>query len=31
VYVLYDGRVVKELETARTTEEELLFYATGGK
>ena len=31
VYVLYDGRIVKELETARATEEELLFYATGGK
>ncbi len=31
VYVLYDGVIVKELETARTSEEELLFYATGGK
>lgn len=31
VYVLYGGRVVKELETAETSEEELLFYATGGK
>jgi simple sugar transport system ATP-binding protein len=31
IYVLYDGRICKELETARTTEEELLFYATGGK
>ncbi len=30
VYVLYDGRIVKELETSRATEEELLFYATGG-
>jgi simple sugar transport system ATP-binding protein len=31
VYVLYDGTPVKELETDRTTEEELLFYSTGGK
>lgn len=30
VYVLYDGRIVKELETSNSTEEELLFYATGG-
>lgn len=31
VYVLYDGEPVKELQTAETTEEELLFYSTGGK
>lgn len=31
VYVLYDGKVVKELETNTTNEEELLFYSTGGK
>ena len=31
VYVLYDGQPVKELETAATTEEELLFYSTGGR
>ncbi|MEH7886524.1 sugar ABC transporter ATP-binding protein [Bacillus sp. JJ1609] len=31
VYVLYDGEPVKELETAKTTEEELLFYSTGGR
>ncbi|MGM9956295.1 MAG: sugar ABC transporter ATP-binding protein, partial [Peribacillus sp.] len=30
-YVLYDGRMVKELETSKTNEEELLFYSTGGK
>ncbi|MBD2844648.1 sugar ABC transporter ATP-binding protein [Paenibacillus sp. IB182496] len=30
VYVMYDGKIVKELETAATTEEELLFYSTGG-
>jgi simple sugar transport system ATP-binding protein len=31
VYVLYDGTPVKELETDHTTEEELLFYSTGGR
>jgi simple sugar transport system ATP-binding protein len=31
VYVLYDGEPVKELETVSTTEEELLFYSTGGR
>ncbi|MBT2681553.1 sugar ABC transporter ATP-binding protein [Bacillus sp. ISL-35] len=31
VYVLYDGEAVKELATAETTEEELLFYSTGGR
>ncbi|HAQ07643.1 MAG TPA: ABC transporter [Bacillus bacterium] len=31
VYVLYDGEPIKELETAKTTEEELLFYSTGGR
>ncbi|MFC0474897.1 sugar ABC transporter ATP-binding protein [Robertmurraya beringensis] len=31
VYVLYDGRSVKELETKSTNEEELLFYSTGGR
>ncbi|NRD78019.1 sugar ABC transporter ATP-binding protein [Bacillus sp. BRMEA1] len=31
VYVLYDGRNVKELETSGTNEEELLFYSTGGR
>jgi simple sugar transport system ATP-binding protein len=31
VYVLYDGRVARELVTAKTTEEEILFYATGGR
>ncbi|WP_026695086.1 sugar ABC transporter ATP-binding protein [Peribacillus kribbensis] len=30
IYVLYDGRTVKELETRKTNEEELLFYSTGG-
>jgi simple sugar transport system ATP-binding protein len=31
VYVLYDGRVVTELATGTTSEEELLLYSTGGK
>lgn len=31
VYVLYDGRIVKELVTGATSEEELLLYSTGGK
>lgn len=30
VYVLYDGQVASELETSRTNEEEILFYAAGG-
>ncbi|MDR6124992.1 ABC-type sugar transport system ATPase subunit [Bacillus sp. SLBN-46] len=31
VYILYDGESIKELETNRTNEEELLFYSTGGR
>jgi simple sugar transport system ATP-binding protein len=31
VYVLYDGRLVRELDTDSTNEEELLFYSTGGR
>ncbi|MBU9714212.1 sugar ABC transporter ATP-binding protein [Evansella tamaricis] len=31
IYVVYDGEVAKEVETKDTTEEELLFYSTGGK
>ena len=30
VYVIYDGKVVKEVETKQTDEEELLFYSAGG-
>ena len=30
IAVLFDGRVVKELETAQTTEEEILLFSTGG-
>ena len=29
-YIMYDGSVVKELETSKTNEEELLFYSVGG-
>ncbi len=31
VYVLYDGTVTKELSTAETDEQELLYFSTGGK
>lgn len=31
VYIMYDGMIVKELETSRTNEEEILFYSTGGR
>lgn len=31
LYVMYDGRIVKELVTRDTTEEEILFYSTGGR
>ncbi|MFZ5988525.1 MAG: sugar ABC transporter ATP-binding protein [Bacillota bacterium] len=31
VYVMYDGTVVKELQTSDTNEEEILYYSTGGK
>lgn len=29
-YVMYNGEIVRELETKNTTEEEILFYSTGG-
>jgi len=31
MYVMYDGEVAKELNTADTSEEEIMFYSTGGK
>lgn len=31
VYVMYDGKITSELVTAETTEEQLLFYSTGGR
>lgn len=30
IYVMYDGYVIKELETRNTNEEEILLYSTGG-
>ncbi|WP_369679954.1 sugar ABC transporter ATP-binding protein [Bacillus sp. FJAT-45066] len=30
-YVMYDGEVVKELTTKNTSEEEILYFAAGGK
>lgn len=30
IYVMYDGQVVKELETKHTSEEEILLHSTGG-
>jgi len=31
MYVMYDGQVAKELTTANTSEEEIMFYSTGGQ
>ena len=31
VYVMYDGKIQKELITSETSEQEILFYSTGGK
>ena len=31
IYVMYDGRIVKELEAAKANEQELLYYSTGGR
>ncbi|MFL0364345.1 sugar ABC transporter ATP-binding protein [Pseudobacillus sp. 179-B 2D1 NHS] len=31
LYVVYDGEVVKEIETGSTNEAEILYYSTGGK
>lgn len=30
-YVMYDGKIVKELETSQTSEQEILYYSTGGQ
>lgn len=30
-FVMYDGQIVKELQTKEINEEQLLFYSTGGK
>ena len=29
MYVMFDGRVMAELETAKTTEDEIMYYSTG--
>ncbi len=31
MYVMFDGQVMAELETAKTTEDEIMHYATGNK
>lgn len=31
IYVMYDGKIVKELVTQDTNEEEILLYSTGGR
>lgn len=30
IYVMYDGKIVKELITSETSEDEIMYYATGG-
>lgn len=30
-YVMYSGQVMAELETSKTTEDEIMYYSTGGK
>lgn len=30
-YVMYGGKIVKELKTTETSEEEIMYYSTGGK
>lgn len=30
IYVMYDGTIVRELETSKTTENEILYYSIGG-
>ncbi|WP_107838455.1 sugar ABC transporter ATP-binding protein [Metasolibacillus meyeri] len=30
IYVMYDGKIVKELMTSETSEDEIMYYATGG-
>lgn len=31
IYVMYTGRVMAELETSKTTEDEIVFYSVGGQ
>ena len=30
-YVMYGGRIMAELETKNTSEDEIMYYSTGGK
>jgi simple sugar transport system ATP-binding protein len=30
IYVMYSGRIVAELETAKTSDDEIMYYAVGG-
>ena len=30
IYVMYDGKIAKELNTDETNEEEILYFSTGG-
>ena len=29
-YVMYSGRIMAELETAKTSDDEIMYYAVGG-
>ena len=31
IYVMYNGEVMAELETAKTTEDEIMYYSVGGE
>lgn len=31
VYIMYDNRIVKEVRTSETNEEEIMYYSTGGE
>ena len=31
MYVMFDGKIMAELETAKTTEDEIMHYATGSE
>ena len=31
IYVMYSGRIMAELETAKTSDDEIMYYAVGGE
>lgn len=31
IYVMYDGKIAQELQTERTSEQEIMYYSTGGQ